>query len=58
MNTRKYPRSTQEAFKDAEYANPFPGNDPWFQRRRYSVWGTVKVVVFVVTMLAVIGGVL
>lgn len=35
MNTRTYPRSTQEAFKDADYASPYcPGesdtSDPWF----------------------------
>ena len=35
MNTRKYSRSLQEAFKDADYASPYcPGesdtSDPWF----------------------------
>ena len=35
MNTRKYPRSLQEAFRDADYASPYcPGqadtSDPWF----------------------------
>lgn len=35
MNTRTYPRSLQEAFKDADYASPYcPGesdtSDPWF----------------------------
>lgn len=37
MNTRTYPRSLQEAFKDADYASPYcPGyadtSDPWFVR--------------------------
>ena len=35
MNTRKYSRSLQEAFQDADYASPYcPGesttSDPWF----------------------------
>ena len=35
MNTRKYPRTMQEAFRDADYASPYcPGqadtSDPWF----------------------------
>ena len=35
MNTRKYPRTMQEAFRDADYASPHcPGqadaSDPWF----------------------------
>ena len=37
MNTRKYSRSLQEAFQDADYASPYcPGqadtSDPWFVR--------------------------
>lgn len=37
MNARIYPRSLQEAFKDADYASPYcPGesdtSDPWFAR--------------------------
>ena len=37
MNTRKYSRSLQEAFQDADYASPYcPGesdtSDPWFAR--------------------------
>ena len=47
-STRKHPRSLQEAFKDADYANPYELPD-----RRYSVvwWACISIICVVTCYL-------
>lgn len=56
--TGRFPRTAAEAFKDADYANPFPSGDPWFMKRATladKLFVTASVITVILIAIALLG---